>query len=189
MAQSIDEVRVGVDGVVSSAPLGTAAPTAVDSALNVAFKDLGYVSEDGVTEANTQTAEKVRAWQRNAVVRTLVTEGETTYQLTLIQTNADTLAEYYGLESADIDTDEGSFVTSPGAERPHRSYVIDVIDGDELIRKYIKDGQITEVGDQVYQNGAPIGYEVTITAYDDADLGGSVKHFFSALVTPPPETP
>jgi len=184
MAQSIDEVRVGVDGVVSSAPLATAAPTAVDSALNVAFVDLGYVSEDGVTEANAQSSEKVRAWQRNAVVRTIVTEGETTYQLTLIQTNTDTLSEYYGLEAADIDGASGSFVTSGASERPFRSYVIDVIDGDELIRKYIKRGQVTEVGDQVYQNGAPIGYEVTITAYDDETLGGSVQHFFSALVTP-----
>lgn len=185
MAQTASEVRVGVDGVVSSAPLGTAAPTAVDSALNVAFKDLGYVSEDGVTESNTTSTEKVRAWQGNAVVRTLITEGETTYSFTLIQTNAQTLSEYYGLETADIDTDEGSFVTSATVNRPRRAYVIDVIDGDELIRKFIPDGQVTEVGDQVFQNGAPIGYEVTVTAYDNSTLGGSVKHFFSALVTAP----
>lgn len=184
MAQTIDEVRVGVDGVVSSAPKGTTAPTAVDSALGAGWVDLGYVSEDGVTESNATTTEKVRAWQRNAVVRTLITEGETTFACTLLQTNADTLKEYYGLETADINTTSGSFVSSATVDRPHRSYVIDVIDGDELIRKYLPDGQITEVGDQVFQNGAPIGYEVTITAYDDATLGGSVKHFFSALVAP-----
>jgi hypothetical protein len=185
MPQSIDEVRVGVDGVVSSAPTGTAAPTAVDSVLASPWVDLGYVSEDGVTESNTTTSEKVRAWQNAAVVRTLVTEGETTFSFNLIQTNADTLAEYYGLETGDIDTADGSFVSSPTRQRPNRSYVIDVVDGDELIRKYIKVGQITEVGDQVFQNGAPIGYEVTITAYDDATLGGSVKHFYSSLVVIP----
>jgi hypothetical protein len=185
MAQTASEVRVGVDGVVSSAPLATAAPTGVDSALNVAFVDLGYVSEDGVTESNTVGTEKVRAWQGNAVVRTLITEGETTFSFTLLQTNASTLAEYYGLESADIDDATGSFVSSATVDRPRRSYVIDVVDGDELIRKYVADGQVTEVGDQVFQNGAPIGYEVTITAYDNATLGGSVKHFFSALVETP----
>ena len=184
MAQTASEVRVGVDGVVSSAPLGSTAPTAVDSALDAAFNDLGYVSEDGVTESNSVTTEPVRAWQGNAVVRTIITEGTTTFALTLLQTNADTLAEYYGLETADINTTSGSFVSSATVARPRRSYVIDVIDGDELIRKYIPDGQVTEVGDQVFQNGAPIGYEVTITAYDDATLGGSVKHFFSALVAP-----
>lgn len=185
MAQTIDEVRVGVDGVVSSAPLGTTAPTAVDSTLASPWVDLGYVSEDGVTESNTTTSESIRAWQRNAVVRTVITEGETTFAFTLIQTNADTLAEYYGLGSGDVDTDEGSFVSSATISRPRRSYVIDVIDGDELIRKYIPDGQVTEVGEQVFQNGAPIGYEVTITAYDSPDLGGSVKHFFSSLVVTP----
>lgn len=182
MAQSIDEVRVGVDGVVSSAPTGSTAPTTVSSTLAAPWVDLGYVSEDGVTEANSRTTEKVRAWQRAAVVRTLVTEGETTFAMTLLQTNASTLAEYYGLSAADIDDVTGSFVSSPTTDAPHRSYVIDVIDGDELIRKYIPDGQVTEVGDQVFQNGAPIGYEVTITAYDNAALGGSVKHFYSSLV-------
>lgn len=182
MAQSIDEVRVGVDGVVSSAPTGSTAPTTVSSALASPWVDLGYVSEDGVTESNSRTTEKVRAWQRAAVVRTLVTEGETTFSMTLLQTNASTLAEYYGLEASDINDTDGSFVSSPTKDAPHRAYVIDVIDGDELIRKYIPDGQVTEVGDQVFQNGAPIGYEVTITAYDNAPLGGSVKHFYSSLV-------
>lgn len=184
MAKTAGEVRVGVDGVVSSAPLATAAPTAVGSALNVAFKDLGYVSEDGVTESNTTTTEKVRAWQGNAVVRTLITEGETTFTFTLIQTNADTLSEYYGLGAGAITGASGSFSSSATVSRPRRSYVIDVIDGSNLIRKYIPDGQVTEVGDQVFQNGAPIGYEITITAYDNTGIGGSVKHFFSALVSP-----
>jgi len=170
---------------VSSAPLGSTAPTAIDSVLASPWVDLGYVSEDGVTESNTVTTEKIRAWQRAAVVRTITTEGETIFAFTLIQTNEDTLSEYYGISSADIDTDEGSFVTSATAERPHRSYVVDVIDGDQLIRKYIPDGQITEVGDQVFQNGAAIGYEVTMTAYDNTALGGSVKHFISALIVTP----
>lgn len=185
MAQTIDEVRVGVDGVVSSAPIGSTEPTSVSSELASPWVDLGYVSEDGVTEANATTTEKVRAWQRGAVVRTLVTEGETTFAFTLLQTSADVLAEYYGLTADDIDGATGSFVSSPTVERPHRAYIIDVIDGDELIRKYVPDGQITEVGDQVFQNGAPIGYEVTIGAYDNATLGGSVKHFYSSLVVTP----
>lgn len=180
MAQTIEEVRVGVDGVVSSAPLGSTAPTTINSALASPWVDLGYVSEDGVTESNSTTTETVKAWQRAAIVRTLVTEGTTTFALQLLQTNAATLAEYYGISSADIGVD-GSFVSTAAVSRPTRAYVIDVIDGDNLIRKYIKNGQITEVGDQVFQNGAPIGYEITITAYDDATLGGSVKHWYSIL--------
>lgn len=176
MPKSVDEVRVGVDGVVSSGPLTATAPASVDAALT-GYTDLGYVSEDGVTEANSQDTEVVRAWQKAKVVRTLVTEGETTFALTLIQTNADTLGEYYGVAPEA----DGSFITSAANSRPHRKYVLDILDGDEWIRKYIPDGQVTEVGDQVFQNGAPIGYEITITAYDDEDLGGSVQHWVKSL--------
>ena len=177
MAKDNTEVRVAVDGVVASAPTATTAPTDAVTALPTGFIDLGYVSEDGVTEANSQTVEKIKAWQKSAVVRSTVTEGETTYKLALIQTNADTLAEYYG---AAVATD-GSIVVDPTREHPHRSYIIDVIDGDELIRTYIPDGQVTEVGDQVYQAGAPIGYEVTITAYDNVTLGGAAKKWYASL--------
>lgn len=182
MVNSVDDVRVGVDGVVSSAPLATAAPTAIDSTLNVAFNDVGYISEDGVVESNATTVERKRAWQKAAPVRTLVTEGETTFTFTMLQTNSETLSVYYGLEPEDIDGATGSFVTSGATEKPHRSWVLDFIDGDELIRKYIPDGQVTETGDISYVSSDVIAYEVTLVAYDNATLGGSVRHFFSALI-------
>lgn len=181
MAKDNTEVRVAVDGVVASGLTSATAPTDAAASLPTGFEDLGYVSEDGVTEANSQTIEKIKAWQKSAVVRSTVTEGETTYALTLIQTNADTLAEYYGAAVAS----DGSIIIDPTRERPHRSYIIDVIDGDELIRTYIPDGQVTEVGDQVYQAGAPIGYEITITAYDNTALGGVAKKWYASLDTTP----
>ena len=184
MANSAEEVRVAVDGVVSSAPLGTTLPTTVDGALGGTFTDVGYISEDGVTEANSRTTEQKRAWQKRAVVRTLVTEGETTFQFTMIQTTSKTLSEYYGIPLADINAATGSFVTSNVDEAPRQVYVLDVLDGDDKIRKVIADGQVTERGDIVYVSTDIIQYEVTITAYDNEALGGSVKHFYSALVTP-----
>ena len=174
----VSEVRVGVDGVVRVADLGTTAPTTI-SATWTGSVDLGFVSEDGLVESNATTVEKLRAWQNASVVRTLVTEGETTFTFTLIQTSEETLSEYYGLEAGDITS--GAFVSNPSVERPHKSYVFDIIDGDNLIRKYIKDGQITEVGDIVYQNGAPVGFEVTLMAYYDDTLGGTVKHWYTEI--------
>lgn len=183
MAKDNTEVRVAVDGVVASGLTSATAPVDAAAAFSAltGFTDLGYVSEDGVTEANSQTVEKIKAWQKSAVVRSSVTEGETTYAFTLIQTNADTLAEYYGAAVAS----DGSIIVDPTRERPHRSYIIDVIDGDELIRTYIPDGQVTEVGDQVYQAGAAIGYQVTITAYDNTTLGGVAKKWYASLDTTP----
>jgi len=179
MSLNIDEVRVGVDGVVAVGPFGAAAPTSAISALTE-HVDYGYVSEDGVTESTSVTSEKIRAWQKAKVVRTVITEGTVTYKLVLIQTNAETIALYYG---GTVEAD-GSIVIDPTAERPVLSLIIDVIDGTEIIRSYAPEAQVTEVGDQVYQNGAPIGYEITIEANHNETLGGSVQKWYSSLAAP-----
>ena len=63
------------------------------------------------------------------------------------------------------------------------AFVLDILDGTERVRKYAPEAQITEVGDQVFQNGEPIGYEVTITANRNETLAGAVKHWYSSIAT------
>lgn len=180
--KNVSEVQVAVDGVVSVAPAGTAAPTTAVSALPAAYKDLGYVSEDGVTETTNQATDQIRAWQNATVVRTVVTEGDVQFSFTLIQTSAEVLAFYYG---GTVSATDGSIVVDPTVERPRQVMVLDIIDGADLIRVYAPEAQITEVGDIVYQSGAPIGYEVTVTAHYNDALNGSVQKWFTALDTTP----
>ena len=47
-----------VGGAVFRAVAGTAAPTDATTALAAAFKDLGYCSEDGLVNTNTQQRSK-----------------------------------------------------------------------------------------------------------------------------------
>jgi hypothetical protein len=68
--------------------------------------------------------------------------------------------------------------TQPDEER----WVIDVVDGTDLIRIVVPSGQVTELGDVTYVNGDAIGRPVTITAYPDVTgnkayiyLGGSLS--------------
>lgn len=178
--KNIAEVQVAVDGVVSVAPTATTAPTDAATALPAGFVDLGYVSEDGVTETTNQATEQIRAWQNATVVRTVVTEGDVQLAFTLIQTSADVLAFYYG---GTVSASDGSIVVDPTVERPRQALVLDIIDGEERIRVFAPEAQITEVGDIVYQSGAPIGYEVTVTCHYNDTLNGSVKKWFSALDT------
>jgi len=174
----VDEVRVGVDGIVSTGVSGTAvAPTSAVSALGVGWTDLGYVSEDGVTESTSTASDKIKAWQKLKVVRTTVTEGTISWKFVLIQTNADTVGLYYnGVVAVD-----GSITIDPTKERPVLAFALDIIDGTDVVRAYAPEAQITEVGDQVYQNGTPIGYEVTIEANYNEALGGSVQKWYSSL--------
>lgn len=176
MANDASNVSVAGDGIIAVGELTAAAPAGL-GALPVGFTDLGYISEDGVTESTEQSVEKIKAWQRNAVVRSTVTEGETTFSFTMIETKRETIELAFGTE---VDSD-GSYVKNPGKERPRKSFIIDVIDGDRVERQYIPDGQVTELGEITRANGEAVGYEVTISAYDNADIGGAVKVWDTAL--------
>lgn len=176
MALDSSNVRVAVTGAVYRAPTATAAPTSADSALNVAFVDLGYVSDDGVTETRDRTTNQIRAWQNADLVREVVTDSALSYQFTLIETKEAVVELFYG---ASVDGADGSIDIVPSATGGRQSFVIDVVDGDDLIRVYLPSAEITEVGDQVYQSGEAIGYQVTVTGYPVS--GVTATKFYSAL--------
>ncbi|ARC55978.1 hypothetical protein AS850_02680 [Frondihabitans sp. 762G35] len=166
MALNSDNVRVAVTGAWYSGPLTAPAPTTASSALpsptpGPGYTDLGYVGDDGITETRDRSTNQIRAWQNGALVREPVTESSITYKGTLIETTKGTLELYYGVS---VGTD-GSVKIDPSKTGGRKKHVIDIIDGDQLIRIYVPSGEITEVGDQVFANGEPIGYEVTVTGY------------------------
>ena len=182
MALNSGKVRVAVTGAVSVGPTSTTAPTGTASALT-GFTDLGYVSEDGVTETRDRSTDTIKAWQNGATVRTVVTEGSLTYTFTMIETKKETVELAYG-STVTQSVSEGNFVIVPTNTGGRKSFVIDVVDGAELERVYIPEGEVTEVGDKVYANGEPIGYEVTVTAYENSTISGNAKVWATALKTP-----
>jgi hypothetical protein len=153
-------VLVGVTGDVSVAPEGTALPTNTSTALNAAFEAVGYISEDGVSQSISEDITDLKAWQNGDVVRKIQTSHDLTYAFTMIETSDVTLETFYGNYAAGV-------VQIDGEQLDHKSWVLDVEDGDDDLRIVIPDGQITERGDIVYQNGDAVGYPVTITCFPD----------------------
>lgn len=184
MALVAENVRVAVTGAVMVGPTTAPAPTDADTP-PTGFDDLGYISEDGVTETRERSTDQLRAWQNADVLREVVTEASISYTFRMVETKAETVGLYYG---ADVDPLNGSIAIVPARTGGRKSFIIDVIDGNEFIRVYIPSGEVTEVGDQVYASGEAIGYEVTITAYPDSRIltddgqPASVKKFYSSLV-------
>lgn len=184
MALDSTQVKVAVTGNVYVGPPATAGPTDASTALPAGFKDLGYVNEDGVTESRSRSTNKIKAWQNAAVVREVVTDADFTLKFVLVQTNADTVGLYYGTT---VDPTTGGVIIVPSATGGRQSFVLHVIDGVDLIRLYVPSGEITEVGDQKFVNGDPVGYEVTVTAYSGTYgttlWTGAAKKFYSSLKT------
>ena len=175
MARDVDAVLVGADGRGYVAPLATSAPTNASATLNAAFKELGWIHEDGLVEAaNADTAE-IKAWD-GTTVRKVMTGSEFTFQVRFLETNEETLELYYSGSAVAANSGQSKIeVKAPTNDR--RSFVFDVLDGSKVTRIFIPDGEVTERGDITYANGEAISYEVTITAYPDSDGVSFVKFF------------
>lgn len=177
MATVAANVNVGVTGGVYFAPVGTALPTSPSAALNVAFLEVGYLGEDGITQSVGDTTTEIKAWQNADVVRTIQTDHSATFKLTMEETNANSLAAYYG----------ANYVAGVGQIKSgvlaRKAWIIHVIDGTSLIRIVVPNGQITERGDVVYQNGAAIMYPITIEAYPDASGVKAYVYYATATVS------
>lgn len=187
MALSSSNVRVAVTGSLSVGTSEAAAPTTGDSTLGAGWADLGYFNEDGVTETRERSTETIKGWQNADTVREVVTEAKLSFAGVLIETKKEVVELYYGNT---VDTSDGSIVVIPAKTGGRKPYVLDVVDGDEYVRAYVASGEVTEVGEQVFASGEPIGYEVTITAYPDEsitdpvtnEVGCAIKWYSSLIV-------
>lgn len=169
---SSDKVSTGkpkTAGAVYRAPAGTTAPTDASTELAAAFKELGFVSDDGVSNSNSGDSTDVYAWGGTPV---LTTQAEKTdeWKLTLIESlNAEVLKTVYGDSNVTVDTTGKKITVKAGAAQLASSvYVIDMLlKGGALKRVVIPVGSLSDVGEIVYKDDDPIGYEITIKGADD----------------------
>lgn len=171
------------DGGIYFAPAGTTPPTNATSTLATAFKNLGYVSEDGVTNSLSKDVTEIKEWGGDTV-DTVLTAQTDTFQFTLIESlNTDTLKAVYG--DANVTESSGAItVTVKAAEAPSGVWVIDMIQkGNKLKRIVIPNGKVSELGDVVYKADEAVGYDVTVAANLDSSGNTHYEYIASAPTT------
>ena len=157
-----------VGGAIFIAPLGTTLPTDATTALDAAFENVGYISEDGYTNSNSAETDAIKAWGGDNVYNAL-TDKPDTFQWAMIEAgNKIVLKTVYGDDNVTGDLENGMTVRANSQEAMERAIVIEtVLRGNILKRTVIPRAQLTELGDIVYKDDELVAYETTFSAHPD----------------------
>lgn len=158
-----------VAGAIFRAPKGTTPPTSASTSLGASFVELGYVSEDGVTNSNSPDSEKIKAWG-GQIVLVVSTEVPDTFQMTLIETLDPNVAKaVYNSANVTVDGTTGFSIKVNADPLEEAVYVIDMrMTGGAIKRIVIPSGMISERGDIVYKDDEAVGYDITLDALPDS---------------------
>lgn len=158
-----------IGGAISVAPTGTTLPTDATTALDAAFKNLGYVSEDGLSETASIDSSEVKAWGGDTVLNNITgTAKSFKYQL-LEVLSVDVLKHVFGDSAVTGDLSTGISIADSGINTAHMSIVFDMIlNGGVLKRIVVPDCSISDLGEVSYTDADAVAYEVTVSAVKDA---------------------
>lgn len=175
---NIKAARPKVSGVFFAAPAGTTAPTDATTTLASAFKNGGYVSEDGIVQTIDRSTTKLRDMNGDDVF--VVEDGhEVSYRLTPMEINPMTFGQIFGASNVTDSSGEVTAVTINADPLTEQMYVFDMrLTGAEVLRVVIPRGIVTSTGDITFRKGEPIMAELTITAMPDAS-GNKAYYYFA----------
>lgn len=180
-ATNVTAGKPNTSGSIFVAPIDTTLPTNATATLAAGFVQLGYVSEDGVTNTNTPDSEDIKSWGGDTVL-SLQTEKTDEFQLTLIEAlNENVLEVVYGSNNVTGTLATGISVTANSDEPEERAWVIDMIlRGGALKRIVIPDAKVSEIGDIVYKDDEAVGYELTLKALPDGNGNSHYEYILAA---------
>lgn len=178
MALDGTEIRIAQNGSISVAPVGTAAPTTATSALDAAFRHLGYATEDGVTITPNVDLNPIMSWQSAAPTAYGLNEASFEFSFTLQQTNRDVTGQYFfgeswtmgasGLATLDLPS-------NPTISQLTVALVVEYTDSaDEAVRYYVPRAICTEREEIQLTRSDEVAYGLTYVALDTSGSLGTI---------------
>lgn len=162
--KDVDEIVVGANGTVWTAPVGTVAPASQDAVPAAGWLDLGYTSEDGVTFRDSKTLEAIPVWQLFHPARRIVTARDTNVEFVLRQWGKSQVPFAFG--GGEITTvSAGNFKYSPPAPEDidERSLMVDWADGTKNYRLVIVRGMVSDAVETNFVRSAASDLPITFS--------------------------
>lgn len=169
-----------VTGALSACAVkGATLPTDATTGLT-GFTNLGYVSEDGLTNNFETESTDIKAFGGDTVL-TVGTSRKETFEWSFIQSlDGDVLKEVFG-ETNVTDSSGALTIKHNSKEMPYRVFVIEMLmTGGRVKRIVIPKGKITSVGTQTYKDGEVIAYPVTLSCSPDSDGNTAIEYISKA---------
>lgn len=181
MANDTANVSTGkgvAGGYIFRAPLTATIPTDNTTALGNEFVNLGFISEDGISESIETDTENI-VDMNGTTVYTATSSREETITLTLIEVKADALKVAYG-DANVTEANDKITVIHNGNDMGQHAYVFELLlKNNRKWRQVVPVGSVTEVGDLTISSGEVVGREVTITCAADSS-GNTVYDYIDA---------
>lgn len=187
MPVDTDSVLIAGNGSLHTAPVGSTLPTDVSTALDAAFIDVGWISDEGATLSVSKDMEPVPVWQQFEPVKYVVTSSDTTISATLRQWDQNTVRLAFGGGTVE-ETSVGSGVfryEPPGPEEiDERAIVLTWLYDTYTYRFVAPRALITEGVESTFVRSAPSDLPITLGL-----LGTAGVKTFSILTNDPSFTP
>ena len=170
--------RIWVDSTVYAGAVGTTAPADVTTSLNAAFKNLGFVTEDGFEEQREQDSKDHHA-SGGFLIRTTRSKHKRSFKVTTLESNefafplinpGSTQSTTTGLTTRDVYVPESY----------ERAFVLEQTDGAYKRRIHIARGEVVDVAPVKAGDEDMVMFELTINIYPSA-----AGLFYRELTTDP----
>lgn len=185
MAKTAANTRSLTGYTVSYAPEGTTLPTAF-GALDAAFDEIGFVSDDGITKGRNADVNEVRD-AAGTLVRTFRDNDERTFKFVALEHN-DVVRELIEPGTTTVNGADIKTHTVRSAAPRRGVFVLDLLDGGTtpFSRYIVPEGEVTPGDETTYVKGGVASVEITVKTVqqDDGTLYVEVEAAPGTVATP-----
>jgi hypothetical protein len=167
MPESQNTVVPGT-GRIFVAPVGTALPSTPEGALNAAFVDVGYTTEEGIGINRSQEIFRLRALQKRADIRRERQSEAFQVTFAMLEWSAPTVKLAFG--GGEVQSVSGGYKYSPPSvddALDERALVVEIEDGDDSMRLVVPKGNAIEAVSSTFARSSGATLPITFDSLDD----------------------